>query len=452
MTKHDRSGDAVSRRSFLRHSARIGAGAALAGTALAPGGFLAPVLAAETEVSFAGWAFEPQVVEANVKRFMAQNADLKVAYTPLDLQLYNEKMVALFNAGSAPDTFYVRDTNLGAWVEAGWLQPIDGLPKLAELNQDILAFNRDALFYKGKQYGTPYYGDVFVYMYDTKALAKAGVAKAPVTLDELKAAALEVKKAGIAEYPILKGYKTDVDGLSEFWSMVLASGGHLFNADLDPVYPDGDPTALAVLEWLVEAMHGWKIFDPRGMELDQTQGRDTFLSGQGIFTSNVGNAFPRANNPAYSKRAGDVQITRFPGLKDVGKGPMGWTRLYGMSSGTKLRDAAWRLLYYMGGKDAGGQYYTAKDWYLKYGVGYAFKSLDNDPDIVKAQHAAGYDLEVRSHQYSTARARENISASWYSDWDRFTQQQIQNALLRQIKPKEALAASARKAQELKKSG
>src|SRR5262249_21339980 len=130
---------------------------------------------AQTAVRFAGWAFEPQVVEANVKRFMEQNPDIKVDYTPLDLQLYNEKMLALFNAGTQPDASYVRDINLGAWVEAGWVQPIDGLPGLAELDRDIFPFNLEALKYKGKQYGTPYYGDIYVYMYDRKTAQKAGV-------------------------------------------------------------------------------------------------------------------------------------------------------------------------------------------------------------------------------------------------------------------------------------
>ena len=190
----------------------------LVGSGLVGAVGIRPARAEQTTVTFAGWAFEPQVVEANVKRLMDQNSDLKVNYTPLDLQLYKEKMIALFNAGTQPDCFYVRDTDLGAWVEAGWLQPIDGLPKLADLDKDIFPFNLDALSYKGKQYGTPYYGDIFVYMYDNTALAKAGVSKIPVTLEELKNAALEVKKAKVAEFPILKGYKTDVDGLSEFWS------------------------------------------------------------------------------------------------------------------------------------------------------------------------------------------------------------------------------------------
>jgi multiple sugar transport system substrate-binding protein len=438
----------ISRRRLLKTSALFGAGIGLSSPAL-----LRTARAADTPVTFAGWAFEPQVVEANVKIFAQQNPDVKVSYTPLDLQLYNEKMVALFNAKAQADAFYVRDTNLGAWVEAGWLQPIDGLPKLDELNADMFPFNREALFYKGKQYGTPYYGDIYVYMHDKKAAAKAGVTTSPVTLDQLKAAALEVKKAGIAQYPILKGYKTNVDGLSEFWSMVFASGGHLFNDDMDPVFATEDKTALGVLEWMLEAMHSWQILDPKGLELDETQARDVFLSGQGVFTSNVGNVFPRANNPQLSKRAGDVAMMRFPGLKDdISKGPMGWTRLYAISADTKVRDAAWKLIYYMGGKDASGNYYTAKDWYLKYGVGYAFKSLDNDADIIEAQRKAGYDREVLKQQVGTARARENISAPWYNEWDRFMQQQIQNTLLRRIKPQDALMASANKARDLKKAG
>src|SRR5207249_10524912 len=92
----------LSRRSVLRT-------AALAGAGLGLGAVLGDRRAgAETVVRFSGWAFEPQVVEANVKRFMEHNPDIKVEYTPLDLQLYNEKMVALFNAGTQPDAYYVR--------------------------------------------------------------------------------------------------------------------------------------------------------------------------------------------------------------------------------------------------------------------------------------------------------------------------------------------------------
>ncbi len=439
------NGTRFTRRQFLKTTAMTAAGLGLAGA-----GLRSRAQAAPSTISFSGWAFEPQVVEVNVNRFMAQNPDVKVNYIPLDLQLYEEKMVALFNANSQPDAFYVRDTALGAWVEAGWLQPIDGMNRLAELNADMYTYNLEAMSYKGKQYGTPYYGDVYIYIYDTTALPKAGISNVPTTLDELKNTALACKKAGLSNYPILKGFKTNTDGLDEFWSMVFASGGHLFNEDFEPIYPDKDKTSLAVLEWMVAAMHDWKILDPRGLELDETQARDIFVSGQGIFTSAVGNVFPRVNNPQHSKRAGNIQLMRFPGLTNTGIGPMGWTRLYAMSSKTKERDAAWKLMFYMGGKDKDGVYYSAKDWYRKYGVGYSFKSLDNDADIKKVQQDAGYDLAVRSHQYSNAHARENIKAPWYLEWDRFTQQQIQTVLLKKTSPRDALNASAKKARELKK--
>jgi multiple sugar transport system substrate-binding protein len=435
----------ISRRGLISGALATGAG-----LAVGSGMWTRPAYGQQGVVRFSGWAFEPQVVEANVKRFMEQNPDVKVDYTPLDLQLYREKMIALFNANAEPDCYYVRDTDLGAWVEAGWLRPIDGMPGLDGLDRDIFPFNLEALRYKGKQYGTPYYGDIFVYMYDAKALQRAGVGKPPVTLDELRRAAQAVKKAGAVEYPILKGYKTDVDGLSEFWSMVFASGGNLFDEELNPVYPDKDATALSVLEWFVRALYEWKIMDPRGLELDQTQARDAFISGNAAFTSNVGNVLTRANDPQRSKRAGTIKPTRFPGLTDTGKGPMGWTRLYSLDAKTKVTDAAWRLIYYMGGKDKQGQYYTAKDWYMKYGVGYPFMSLDRDSDIIKATEQAGWDLKLRSQQYSAARARQNIKAPWYSEWDRFTQVQIQNALAKKSTPKEALTASANKARDLKK--
>ncbi len=107
--------------------------------------------------------------------------------------------------------------------------------------------------------------------------------------------------------------------------MVFASGGRLFNDALDPIFPNEDTTSVAVMEWLDEAMDSWDILDPKGLELDETQARDVYLSGQGVFSSNVGNVIPRANNPQHSKRAGDIKMMKFPGLKDVGRGPMGWS-------------------------------------------------------------------------------------------------------------------------------
>ena len=197
MANKDDAFNAMSRRNFLKTSTMAGMGLGLGGA-----GVFGPALAqAVTTISFAGWAFEPQVVEESVKRFMKENPDIRVNYTPLDLQLYPEKMVALFNAGTQADAFYVRDTHLGAWVEAGWLQPIDGLPKLAELNKDIYPATLQTLSYKGKQYGVPYYGDIYVSMYDKAQIAQAGATRTQSDLYVLRAPYSGV----VSEVPVVLG-------------------------------------------------------------------------------------------------------------------------------------------------------------------------------------------------------------------------------------------------------
>ncbi len=144
---------------------------------------------------------------------------------------------------------------------------------------------------------------------------------------------------------------------------------------------------------------------------------------------------------------------RFPGLKDVGKGPMGWTRLYGIGAETKVQGCrlAADLLHGRQGRERAVTY-TAKDWYLKYGVGYAFKSLDKDPDIIEAQQQGGIrPRRARAAVRHRAGAREHQARPGTTTGTASPRQQIQNALLRQIKPQEALAASAKKAQDLKKA-
>jgi len=151
---------------------------------------------------------------------------------------------------------------------------------------------------------------------------------------------------------------------------VFASGGRLFNETLDPIFPNEDKTAPACRVDAGCDAHV-QILDPKGLELDETQARDVFRADK-AYSRRRRQRLPRANNPQHSKRAGDIAMMRFPGFKDdVTKGPMGWTRLYCISAAPKVRDAAWRLIYYMGARTRRAIIH-AKDWYLKYGVGYAF--------------------------------------------------------------------------------
>jgi hypothetical protein len=66
------------------------------------------------------------------------------------------------------------------------------------------------------------------------------------------------------------------------------------------------------------------------------------------------------------------------------------------------------------------------------------------PRSRRRKEASGYELPILQQQISNARARENISTTWYSEWDRFTQQQVQSVLLRQIKPAQSARGRRRR--------
>ena len=88
MNRSHPHGGRLTRRQFLTTTAAT-AGLSLAGAGLRPA-------RAQSKIGFAGWAFEPQVVEANVKRFTSQNPDIAVTYYLLLTTGFSEQQMGQF--------------------------------------------------------------------------------------------------------------------------------------------------------------------------------------------------------------------------------------------------------------------------------------------------------------------------------------------------------------------
>lgn len=406
--------------------------------------------AAKKTVVFQGWDYFPDLVQENVKRFEAQYSDVTVNYTPIAGAEYRDKMLTQLRAKSPLDVIYVRDDYLGGWVAADLLQPIEDLPGLAQFNQDMFPNVLDAMKSGDHQYGLPYFTDHALFAYNTDQLKKVGLTSAPETLDDLKQQSLLLKQAGVAEFPLLVGFKLLAGSHREWWTALYASNGHLFDQNNDPLFPDKDPTMLAVLEWFVQAMHDWKILDPRSLELNGDETRDLAAAGGSPYQLNVKLNLQFLNDPAKSKTAGLWKPAWFPALvKGQERRTMGWTRLYAIPKNPPNLDAARRLISYMGAKDASGQYFTAKWWYLQRGVGYGYSPVDKDPEVIASTDKWG-DAKLFSEMGPKVQIREAIKTTWYSEWDQFWQVQMQNALLGKTKPRDALTAAANEAIRLKK--
>ena len=109
---------------------------------------------------------------------------------------------------------------------------------------------------------------------------------------------------------------------------------------------------------------------------------------------------------------------------------------------------AWQLIQFLGGKDAAGDYYTARHWYRLRCLGFAFKSLLDDLEIIDLTELWG-DIEMVRALSAAARICENIRAPWYPDFNFYSQPEIQKIFIRQLSPRDGLARIAKRCRELK---
>jgi multiple sugar transport system substrate-binding protein len=383
---------------------------------------------------------------------------VQVDYQPISGE-YLTALIPKFQAKTPFDVVYVRDQYTAAWVDAQFLRPVDDFPEWKGVYNDLYGLNQDQSTYKGKHWGTFYYTDFDILSYNNKMLTDAGIEKPPATLDELRDQSQKIKKQGLAEFPLELDWTKGSDSMWDYWMFVLASGGHLLDEAGQPTYPDKDPVPLEILNWWVAAANDWKIVNVNADMQPAPQGvLSAFLSGKSAFLTDSRYDLEQDNAPERSRIAIPGQINGrldlFPGLDASSpRHTPGWTRLYGLTAHAADPQAAWRLAYYMGAKDKDGNYYTAKRWWLLRSLGYAFKPLAQDAEVIAhtKKFIADADLPLMAKAQDLAVKREGLNFAWWTEWYVDLQAQIQEALLKKKTPKEALAASAVKAQQLAKT-
>jgi multiple sugar transport system substrate-binding protein len=409
-----------------------------------------------------GWNYEPPLVQENIDRFQQQNAGFKVEYEPIAGD-YLEKLLTNFRAKTPMDVIYVRDQYHASWVESGFLQPLDEDDDIKTLYADMFPYNANQMQWKGKKYGLPYYTDFDVFAYNVKMINDAGFDKPPTTLDELRKQAETIKAKKIADSPIYMDLAKGSDAMWDFWMYTFASGGHLLDQNGEPTYPDKDKVPLAVLEWWVAAANDWQILNAKANMEPLPTGALTAIRSQGsqpgygtvAFMAHSRYDLEGDNAPERSKAALpgkiNVQFGLFPGLDaNSPHNVPAWNRYYGIPLTAKDKKSSMALIKYLGGKDKTGQYYTAKRWWLLRALGMAYQSPWNDPEVQEKTKKFIADPALMQKQNSLAIARDGLDNPWWTDWYMDLQANIQQALLKQKTPKEALQSSADKARALKK--
>ena len=376
--------------------------------------FVGTALAKDTDVELTGWPYQVDVVRENLGRFTSQSG-LSATFNPFPSNEYHTKMVASFTSGTNFDVVYVRDSFLAEWASAGWIVPITGLPGVDDYMADLPQGIIEQMSFEGEVYGLPYYSGNSVFVYNQRLLKKAGINSPPKTWDELTKQASTLKQKGVVKNPIVIGLAANENSILRNLEIISAGfGGRFFNDKLEPVFHQKNSGVKKALAWIADGISKGII---NRASISQGDGEiDKFLrSGTAAFTIVTDYEMKVLNDPKKSDEAGNIKNSLVPGSADAVSGTIGYVRLYSITSEAD-KAKAWKLVQFLGGKDATGAYYVPKRWALEFGLGFSPAPLYKDAAVRNS--ISGWinpDILQEQAKYGINRAYRFVP--YFSDWE-----------------------------------
>ena len=376
--------------------------------------FLGTALAKDADVELTGWPYQVDVVRENLGRFASQSG-LSATFNPFPSNEYHTKMVASFTSGTNFDVVYVRDSFLAEWASAGWIVPITGLPGVDDYMADLPQGIIEQMSFEGEVYGLPYYSGNSVFVYNQRLLKKAGINSPPKTWDELTKQASTLKQKGVVRNPIVIGLAANENSILRNLEIISAGfGGRFFNDKLEPVFHQKNSGVKKALAWIADGISKGVI---NRASISQGDGEiDKFLrSGTAAFTIVTDYEMKVLNDPKKSDEAGNIKNALVPGSADAVSGTIGYVRLYSITSEAD-KAKAWKLVQFLGGKDATGAYYVPKRWALEFGLGFSPAPLYKDAAVRNS--ISGWinpDILQEQAKYGINRAYRFVP--YFSDWE-----------------------------------
>lgn len=372
-----------------------------------------------------GWPYEPDVVNSNLERF-AEQSGITAEFSPFPSDAYRDRMITSFIGGTEFDVVYVRDGFLPEWASAGWLQPIDGMPGLDAYLEDMPQAVIDQMSFDGELYGLPYYSGMNVFAYNAAHLAEAGIDAPPQTWDELLEQAQIISDAGISDSPIMLQLQAAQYITNTLEIVVAGHGGTLFDAAYEPVFADEGSATREAINWIQEGLDAGLI-DQASLAAGDSEAVRALSAGTHTFTLVADYNVKTMNDPEQSQVAGDVTIGLIPGDGSVDSGTTSYIRLYGLTADAEDPMAAWRLMEFLGGADATGEYYVPNRWALEFGLGFAYTSMYSNDDI-RASLSEWTDPDVLAEQAGYSVNRNYRFVPFFAEWETDAWGNLQNLM------------------------
>lgn len=249
-----------------------------------------PVLAWAQKPQLRVWLLRTYVPDANqtleetIKAWgQKKNVDVVIEYMTFDD--IETKYVAAIETNTLPDVGQLQTLAPARYRGMGRLLELsDVVEEVVKANGPMLETAIPAVRFDGKFYAIPVNYITDMLFIRTDIFKKAGL-KYPTTWEEVRQAAITIKKMGLMDYPLGQSWNRSADGYGVYQALLYSFGGGW----TDPkgnYKPLASPAGLAALQWATEIYTKEKIAPPDAMAWTGFGNNEAFLSGKIAMTFN----------------------------------------------------------------------------------------------------------------------------------------------------------------------
>lgn len=407
---------------MLKSISRLLLGAALAGWVFVPQAF------AETTINglyMAQAAYSEADVRAMTEDFTKANPDIKVNLEFVPYEGLHDKTVLAQGSGGGYDVVLFDVIWPAEYATNNVL--VDVSSRVTDdMKKGVLPGAWSTVEYEGKYFGLPWILDTKYLFYNKDILAKAGIANPPKTWEELAEQAKIIKDKGLLATPIAWSWAQAEAVICDYTTLVSAYGGD-FLKDGKPDFQQGG--GLDALKYMVTS-YSSGLTNPNSKEFLEEDVRKVFQNGEAAFALNWTYMYNLANDPKESKVAGHVGVVPAPGIAGKSEvsavnGSMG----LGITATSQHQDEAWKYIEFMTSQ-------ANQNKYAKLSLPIWASSYD-DPAVTKGQEEL-----IATAKLGLAAMYPRPTTPKYQELSVALQQAIQESLLGQSSPEDALKSAA----------
>ncbi len=306
-----------------------------------------------TTVRFLVQAGEATRLESFAKDFHQKNPEinLEIVKGPANTNLIEDLYTSAFLLGDSPyDLVYMDIVWVQKFAAAGWLEDFSTWVNSQALDAYLDEVTEGGR-YEGKLYQIPFRADGGMLYYRTDLLKKIG-ANPPETFQELMETSQKIQQQDLADWGYVWQGK-QYEGLSAMFTEILQGfGGFWVDPQTQAVGLDR-PEAIAAVEFLRQTITAG-ISPPDVTTYAEEETRLLFQSGNTVFLRNWPYVVALANDSKIAGKFEMKPMVHAPGFNS-GACLGGWG--FGMSSQSKHKAEAWKVIEYFNDIDVQRKYF-----------------------------------------------------------------------------------------------